>query len=298
MILLKDDTLSQDVALTAFYLLSHLQEVPKDREKTLFSSIREIGAFFNARVKKYLGDSELPVDLIILSSVSDSLKKLSDSDDAALVNMKELATNAILACREKWDSRKQIISSNLLGNYYSISESLEPLPAGPKLKATWDHFKDFHRFESYNNQDIQEFSDKISEWAALIDIIRSNEPRFLRQEQREETIASSLETILTYATEFLVDFENYQDITDEGDLDASIHDLDDLKWCLKRVHAIPDSGSEKIEGIEKLIHQIGYMQVGLEEKYANLREEHEHDLYEGPRSSSGAFKIDEVFSDL
>lgn len=253
---------------------------------------------FQERVEKYLGSSELADDLAILSSINDSLEKLPDSDNEALVNMKELATNALLACREKWDFKNQVISSHLLGNYYLTSEFLRSLPSSPKLEATWNHSIDIHRFELDEYGDIQEFSGGVNEWAALVDIIRRNEPRFLRQELREETVASRLQKIVSQASQFLENFEENREITDEGDLDSCIHELDELGWCLKRLCDVFDSESEKIKSFEELIQQMEYMQVGLEEENAGIREEHNHELYEGRHRSSGIFNIDAVFSDL
>lgn len=253
---------------------------------------------FAKRVKEYLEDSELTDDLAILSSVNDSLKELSDSGDIALENMKKLATNAILACRKKWDSRKQIISSHLLKNYYLISEFLRPLPPSPKLEATWNHLIENQRFELDEYGDIQELSDGINEWAALIDIIRRNEPRFLRQEQREETVASRLEKIVSQASQFLGDLEEYREISDEGDLDACLYELSELERCLKRLSTIFHLESEKIKCFEELIQEIGHVEVGLEEKYADIREGHESELYDAPHRSSEAFDIDALFSDL
>ncbi len=263
---------------------------------------------FQDRVKKYLEDSELTDDHKILSSIDDSLMKLAVSEDVELENMKELAANAIIACKGKWDSREEIIPNNLLKNYYSISEYIKPLPPGPDIEATWNHVIEIVRFDLGEYFDIGVFSNHVDEWAVLLNILFENEPRFLRQQPLQEVIDSRLEKIISEVEGF--DIEDYRKITTGRDLDEYLDELDywadELYGLWVSLKKLVDSFSvktEKIQCLQSLIEHMGARRNKLEEEYDYRRYEdeegdNEQEWHKIPDRSSETFNIDALFNDL
>lgn len=85
--------------------------------------------------------------------------------------------------RERWNSRRQAISIWSLRLYYETSGRLEPLPAGPDLRATWEATHPGVAFINATEDDLLDDAEltRLQAWLRLVPMIRDNEPRFLRQ---------------------------------------------------------------------------------------------------------------------
>ncbi len=268
---------------------------------------KEDWCLFEARIEKFLENSELTEDIVILSSVKDLLRELSHTEDVALENMKKLAAKAISACREKWDSRKVVISNRLLSNYSSISEFIKPLPPYPDLEATWAHIIAIENFDLNEYFDLRAFSINVDKWADLLDIILKNEPRFFKQQPLQEIIDSRLGKIISELSSF--DLEEYREISTNGELEDYLDELEccagelyGLRVCLIRLIDIFQVKSEKIRNLNSLVEDMGDRRNKLEEKYDYLRyqdeEDNEQEWHKIPYRNSETFDIDALFKDL
>jgi hypothetical protein len=151
------------------------------------------GGLKGAREAPFLTDSEdwetlvahLPV-LIERVSYSDVARLLSAVAELAKRRSGTLVTRvtrlALDQIRQRWDSRGQAIAIRSLGLYYETSARLEPLPAGPDLRATWEatHPRAYVDATEDGLLDDAQLA-RVQIWIGLVAIIRDNEPRFLRQ---------------------------------------------------------------------------------------------------------------------
>jgi len=152
------------------------------------------GGRTGARDLPFLTDSEdwetlathLPV---MVDGVSDSdvarllsaVAELAKHRSGALVSrFTRLALDQI---RERWDSRGQTIAIWSLALYYNTSERLQPLPAGPDLRATWEATHPGPDLINATDNDLLDSAQltRLHTWMRLVSMIRANEPRFLRQ---------------------------------------------------------------------------------------------------------------------
>jgi hypothetical protein len=137
--------------------------------------------------------------------------RLSDSDVAGLLSaVAELAKHrsgalvsrfvrlALERIRQRWDSRGQAIAIWSLALYYDTSARLEPLTAGPDLRATWEATHPGADLTNAADDDMLDSAQltRLQTWLRLVQIIRDNEPRLLRQvrfpHSNEELVAKIL----------------------------------------------------------------------------------------------------------
>lgn len=94
----------------------------------------------------------------------------------------ELVAQVLVQIRRHWDSGADPEEHEALGWYFELSEMVSPLPPSPVLDQVWTAF--FSNAETAIDQfDSDEVDVSISEATALfklVQIIRENEPRFLR----------------------------------------------------------------------------------------------------------------------
>jgi len=112
----------------------------------------------------------------IIATLSEALRQFAESDHEP--QLLAWAQDALSVIRVRWSSLALSVAE--LRQYFTLSETLRPLPPGPDISETWSaHVRDcqleINKLETYS--DLR----ATRAWLQLADLIRENEPRFLRQ---------------------------------------------------------------------------------------------------------------------
>jgi len=239
----------------------------------------QISASLDAREQENL--------LTALSAAIQSSKKAEE------VRQLKIILQAVCdAIRDQWNSTKVILDASALRSYCSASVLLSPLPPLPFLEPTWlaiyDEFQDdLDSCKSGGKIDLY----LLESWTDLLDVIRINEPRFLRQIGFPKKFNDQIGELLG-----LINTELSRETYDSN--------LDTLRNTSHRFESLKDS-IEKFEhfdtdwngDIEVILQDLNTAIEKLEET-ANEREGPDDDDRDDYGSQSYEFDIDGLFSDL
>jgi hypothetical protein len=254
------------------------------------------GGLTGARDLPFLTDSE---DWEVLADHMPGLvRHVSDSDVARLLSaVAELAkyrSGALVSrftrlaldqIRDRWNSRGQAITIWSLGLYYDTSERLEPLAAGPDLRATWDATHPGTSFIDTTEHDLLDHTQltRLRTWLQLVSMIRDNEPRFLRQAGfpgADDGLAAKVATLA--ANELDADWQ----ISDIDEYDGAAHYASETAETLKALgehcpnhqevlSELADQAREQAESFEERVRE-------LEEQAAEYARDADWDEPDGP----------------
>jgi hypothetical protein len=135
--------------------------------------------------------------------------------------------------RAKWDSAQAVLNASTLHSYCQASELLRPLPPLPILDQTWiSACGEFDELLSHSLDDGELDAQILEAWTGLLDVIRKNEPRFLRQNEFLGKFSDQI-----YQLFYLIDSEVTRDaygLSREELSDVSLR-FEELKDCLVRL---------------------------------------------------------------
>jgi hypothetical protein len=146
----------------------------------------------------------------------------------------ELVRDALARCQRSWVENAVPISWEHLAAYYQLSLFIHPLPSGPYLEPVWD--RTLAAVESATRESETEPStvdNAIDRLLKLVDVLRENEPRFLRAMRFPASAEAQVAGIASYArdvAEALVDdplgFES-DEVDSAEELANSLRDLEE-----------------------------------------------------------------------
>lgn len=136
----------------------------------------------------------------------------------------DLTTIALSEIRNVW-SKGCITDPAELTRYYTLSEMLPSLVAGPDLHNSWILFREeaLDQIENFDPCQLDDSLARVTEWLELTITIAANEPRFLRQVKfiDDQPKIGDLLPILKDRVEHDIDFDEADECRSEQDqLDA------------------------------------------------------------------------------
>jgi hypothetical protein len=193
--------------------------------------------------------------------------------------------------RDKWNSTGAILEASAIRSYCNASVLLNPLPPLPLLEPTWlaiyDEFQD-DLDSCKNGGEIDLYI--LESWTDFLDVIRKNEPRFLRQIGFPRKFNNQIGELLS-----LINTE-LSGVTYDSSLDTlrdTSHRFETLRDSVEVFETFDTDWNGDIE----MILQDLTTAIGELEQSANELEEPDDD-----RDDYGAqnyeFDIDSLFSDL
>jgi len=123
---------------------------------------------------------------MVLRAIHDAMFRKCGTKQPRLVSVSDslygLAMNSLGTLRTKWDTGNHVISAASLSEYYRVSVLLSPLPPLPDMRPTWeDRWASVEEESGKENVLLDEWTQAISEWLDLAEIVASSEPRLLQQ---------------------------------------------------------------------------------------------------------------------
>lgn len=208
--------------------------------------------------------------------------------------VRQLAITLQAVCdslRDKWNSTEAILSASAIRSCCNASLLLEPLPPLPLLKPTWlatyDEFQD-----DLNDCKIGDKFDLylLESWTDLLGVIRTNEPRFLRQIGFPRNFNDQIGNLLR-----VINIE-LSDVAYDSNLDT-LRDTSNRFETLRDSIEIFETFDTDWNGDIKMILQDLTTAIEKLEESANEREgpDDDHDDY---GSQNYEFDVDSLFSDL
>jgi hypothetical protein len=206
-----------------------------------------------------------------------------------------MALKALETLRTKWDAGSHVISAATLSEYHRVSLLLSPLPPIPDMRPTWeDRWASVANDSSNEGADLETWTEAVSEWLDLVEIVVASEPRLLKQVAFPEFYLAAVRNYLDHVEG---DADGDLDFDSPSEYDAKISCMEDLEGVVEQVGSVFPSLEDRAQVVEEA---VGWARRKLRDRRDENFPEPPDDYEGGSPSSrpSGGFDVDELFADL
>jgi hypothetical protein len=220
--------------------------------------------------------------------------------------VQRLVAEFLKPIRERWDAERAIISADDLKLYYGASEHVDPLPASPSMGVTWHARVGAVQRELDAARDADALVTATEELLGLIEVLRRNEPRWLRMLRFPDGTLELFRQIGAALEEERISLGT-PDIADEDDAEEYEESPPDFDWIARAdvlLENIADFAPDLADDLEHVRDEL----ADSDAEWSQYKEQHE--IYWRPepdedrwRDSYGShaeeqFSIRDFFSDL
>jgi hypothetical protein len=226
----------------------------------------------------------------IIEATLDEFSSHEEAKDATEALLHDIARDATLLSRERWDKSNEIISIDTLEIYCQLSETIDPLPPMPRLITTWNSYWAAAKDElTYDPAKAETNTYWLGKWIALIKCISGSEPRLLTQLKFPDCCMQEIQQFLEAVDACI---ERECDLRTREDYESEIELLTEIKIINRLGKVIPSIEEE----ISSLSARIESKRSDLDEELAEHFPEPDYDNSDS--RPSGGISIEEIMSDL
>jgi hypothetical protein len=167
------------------------------------------------RIKVIGEDCDDVAQLVLLQGLREALIASSGDDQDTKSKLGSLTHQFLDALYRSWNANSRPLMLGTLELFYEMSERVSVLIPSPDLRPTWERLHGLVGSAIADEIRRPELCDWVRQWAELVEVIRINEPRFLRMSDVASEIEASIQTVIEIVVGRVEEFAQLDSEEDE-----------------------------------------------------------------------------------